>query len=103
MRHLLENLRRGASPEAFKLLLLGIALMGMISLYPYFIWNSQKLCYTLVSVLLLVSAAGCNRLLRPLQIQPALCGAFVLFLIYLSLLPKVNGAPTRWYLEIPFV
>ena len=83
-------------------LVVSLALMAFVSLNPYFMWGYQKLYYAVASSLLVVSFIGCYRLLSPSRIQLVLCAAFSLFLIYLSLLPKVEGTPTRWFFLIPY-
>ncbi|HKA44155.1 MAG TPA: hypothetical protein VKF40_19385 [Burkholderiales bacterium] len=83
-------------------LLWSLALMAFVSLNPYFMWGYQKVYYAVASSLLVLSFMGCSRMLSPTRFQLALCAAFSLFLMYLSLLPKVEGAPTRWFFLIPY-
>lgn len=84
-------------------LVLSLALTALVSLNPYFMWNNQKTYYAVASLLLAVCFLGSYRLFSPSRFQLLLSAAFSLFLIYLSLLPKVAGAPTRWFFLIPFV
>jgi hypothetical protein len=79
-----------------------LALMAFVSLNPYFMWGYQKVYYAVATLLLLASCAGCYRLLLFTRERLILCIAFSLFLIYLSLLPKVLGGTTRWFFLIPF-
>ena len=79
-----------------------LALMAFVSLNPYFMWEYQKVYYAIASVLLVVSCIGCYHLLLFTRERLILCVAFSLFLIYLSLLPKVLGGTTRWFFLIPF-
>lgn len=84
------------------LLQTALALMAIVSLNPYFIWGHQKVYYAIASILIVAAAAGCRRALILTPERLALCAAFSLFLIYLSVLPKVDGGTTRWFFLIPF-
>jgi hypothetical protein len=99
----LSRHREALQRTAMRGLLLSLAFTALVSLNPYFMWNHQKVYYAVVSSLLALSFLGSYRLLSPSRFQLLLCAAFSLFLIYLSLLPKVEGAPTRWFFLIPFV
>jgi hypothetical protein len=81
----------------------GIALMGIISMHPYFLWSQQKPAYALATLLLILSCGGCFRALVLTRERILLSVAASLFLVYLSLLPKVHGGITRWLFLIPFV
>lgn len=105
MRDLVKGILPSSEPlqrKAMAGLQLSLALMAFVSLNPYFMWGYQKLYYAIASSLLVMSFIGCYRLLSPSRFQLALCAAFSLFLIYLSLLPKVEGTPTRWFFLIPY-
>ena len=80
----------------------GVALMAFVSLHPYFLWVHQKPAYAAASLLLFASAIGCFGLLRFTRERLLFSLAMVLFLVYLSLLPKVHGGVTRWFFLIPF-
>lgn len=80
----------------------GIALMAWVSLHPYFLWGQQKLYYAAASLLIVLCGAACYRVLLAERVRWMLSAAFSLFLIYLSLLPKVDGGATRWFFLIPF-
>jgi len=80
----------------------GIALMAWVSLHPYFMWGQQKLYYAAASVLIVLCGAACWRALLAERSRWMLSAAFALFLIYLSLLPKIDGGVTRWFFLIPF-
>ena len=81
----------------------GLAFMAVVSVQPYFMWGYQKVYYAVATLIVLVSLAGSLRRLSLPRERLILCVAFSLFLIYLSLLPKVYGGVTRWFLLIPFV
>ena len=81
---------------------IGLAFMAVVSLNPYFMWGYQKVYYAVATLIILGSVAVCPRILSLTRERLALCFAFSLFLIYLSLLPKVHGGITRWFLLIPF-
>ena len=81
----------------------GIALMAMVSLHPYFLWEHQKAAYAAATLILMASGACCFPALRITRERMLLTLAMLLFLIYLSLLPKVQGGVTRWFFLIPFV
>jgi hypothetical protein len=80
----------------------GLVFMAVVSLNPYFIWEHQKLYYAIATLILLVSYAGCLRSLTLTRENLFLPVAFSLFLIYISILPKVHGGTTRWFFLIPF-
>jgi hypothetical protein len=80
----------------------GIALMAIVSLHPYFLWSHQKPAYAVATLIVIASCAGCWRSLSFTRERIVLSVAFSLFLIYLSLLPKVHGGTTRWFFLIPF-
>jgi hypothetical protein len=82
---------------------IGIAVMGLVSMHPYFLWSHQKPAYALATMLLVLSCAGCFRALVFTRDRILLAFAASLFLIYLSFLPKVHGGITRWVFLIPFV
>jgi hypothetical protein len=85
------------------LLQTALALMAIVSLNPYFMWGQQRVYYAIASILVVVSALGCRRALLLTRERLVLSAAFSLFLIYLSVLPKVDGGTTRWFFLIPFV
>jgi hypothetical protein len=80
----------------------GIALMAIVSLLPYFLWSHQKPAYAIATLIVIASCAGCFPALTFSRERILLSIGFALFLIYLSLLPKVHGGTTRWFLLIPF-
>jgi len=80
----------------------GIVLMAFVSLQPYFMWGQQKLYYAVATLIVAVSSAACYRLLLANREPLFLSLAFSLFLLYLSVLPKVDGGYTRWFFLIPF-
>jgi hypothetical protein len=80
----------------------GIAAMAFVSLNPYFMWEHQKLYYALASLLLVASLPLSWPLLSFSSQRMALMLGFSLFLVYLSLLSKMDGGVTRWFLLIPF-
>lgn len=80
----------------------GLVFTALVSLNPYFIWSHQKLYYAIATLILLVSYAGCFRSLALTREHLFLSVAFSLFLLYISILPKVHGGTTRWFFLIPF-
>lgn len=80
----------------------GIALMAWVSLHPYFMWGQQKVYYSAASALIVLCGAACWRALLAERGRWMWSAGFALFLIYLSLLPKVDGNVTRWFFLIPF-
>jgi hypothetical protein len=80
----------------------GVAMMAWVSLQPYFMWGQQKLYYAGASILILVCGIACYRDLLARRDRWVLAAAFALFLVYLSLLPKVDGGITRWFFLAPF-
>lgn len=81
----------------------GIALMAFVSLLPYFLWSYQKPAYAVATSIVLAAAAGSFPAFELHRSRLVLSVAFGLFLVYLSVLPKVHGGTTRWFLLIPFV
>src|SRR4051812_6283163 len=80
----------------------GIALMAIVSLLPYLLWTHQKPAYAIATLIVIASCAGCFPALTFSRERILLSIAFAFFLIYLSLLPKVQGGTTRWFFLIPF-
>ena len=80
----------------------GIALMALVSLHPYLLWSHQKPAYAVATLAIVLAGAGCLRALVITRERLLLALAFSLFLVYLSLLPKVGGGTTRWFFLIPF-
>jgi hypothetical protein len=80
----------------------GIALMAFVSLQPYFLWSYQKPAYAVATLIVVASCAGCFPAPVLTRERLLLSAAFALFLVYLSLLPKVHGGITRWFFLIPF-
>jgi hypothetical protein len=80
----------------------GIALMALVSLHPYLLWSQQKPAYAIATLIVMASCAGCFPALVLTRERMLLSIAFSLFLIYLSVLPKVHGGVTRWFFLIPF-
>jgi hypothetical protein len=80
----------------------GLALMAMVSLHPYLLWEGQKPAYGIATFIILASLGVSFRRLSFTRQRLVLSIAFSLFLIYLSCLPKVHGGFTRWFLLIPF-
>jgi hypothetical protein len=80
----------------------GIALMAIVSLLPYFLWSHQKPAYAIATLIVIASCAGCLPALTFSRERILLSIGFTFFLIYLSLLPKVQGGTTRWFFLIPF-
>jgi len=80
----------------------GIAMMGIVSLHPYFLWGYQKPLYAGATLMIAACAAGCLRKLVVTRERILLSAAAALFLLYLSVLPKVHGGVTRWFFLIPF-
>lgn len=80
-----------------------LALMAFVSLNPYFLWTSQKYFYAAATALILACGAWCSRSFVFTRQRIVLSLSFALFLVYISLLPKVNGGITRWFFLIPFV
>src|SRR6185436_12521816 len=56
----------------------------------------------IATLIVIASCAGCFPALTFSRERVLLSIGFALFLIYLSLLPKVHGGTTRWFLLIPF-
>ena len=80
----------------------GLALMALVSLQPYLLWVHQKPAYGVATMIIMVSCAGYARAMQFTRERVILSVAFSIFLIYLSLLPKVHGGFTRWFFLIPF-
>jgi len=80
----------------------GVALVGFVSMNPYFLWGHQKAAYAVASAVVVLACLGCFRNLVFTRERIALSVAAALFLIYLSVLPKVYGGVTRWFFLIPF-
>ncbi len=80
----------------------GMALMALVSLQPYFLWRFQKPAYGLATLTIVAGAALGWRAFSINRSRITLTAVFALFLAYLSFLPKVDGPPTRWFLLIPF-
>lgn len=92
----------GVQRRAMAALQAGLALMAFVSLNPYFMWGYQKSWYAVATLIVIASCAGCSRALSFTRERILLSAAFSLFLIYLSVLPKVHGGTTRWFFLIPF-
>jgi hypothetical protein len=88
--------------HAVDLLCISVAAMAFVSLNPYFMWAHQKIYYAAASLLLIVCLPFYWRALSFSRDRKLLMVGFALFLIYLSLLPKVGGGATRWFFLIPF-
>lgn len=80
----------------------GVAAMAFVSLNPYFLWAHQKSGYALASLVLIAAFPFCWRMLSFSRPRIGLMLGFALFLVYISLLPKIGGGYTRWFLLIPF-
>ena len=80
---------------------MSIALMALVSLNPYFIWEHQRTFYAAATALIILSAIGARVWVWSRE-RWFLAMAFSLFLIYLSLLPKTDGGTTKWFFLIPF-
>ena len=73
----------------------GIALMALVSLHPYLLRSQQKPAYAIATFIVVTSCAGCFPALVFTRERMLFSIAFSLFLIYLSVLPKVHGGVRR--------
>lgn len=96
-------LRTRTESRARTVLIFGVAFMGFVSLNPYFAWSHQKVLYGGATLIIIASTVASLSALVFTRERMLLSLGFALFLVYLSLLPKVHGGTTRWYLLIPFV
>src|SRR5262245_58129149 len=80
----------------------GLASMAFVSLNPYLLWAHQHPAYGVSTIIVIAAALGYRRFLIFTRERVFFSVAFSTFLIYLSLLPKVHGGTTRWFLLIPF-
>lgn len=88
---------------ALALLCWAVAAMAFVSLNPYFLWAHQKQGYALATLALIATLPLCRKMLSFSGPRIGLMLGFGLFLVYLSLLPKIGGGYTRWFLLIPFM
>ncbi|HKS14118.1 MAG TPA: hypothetical protein VJS90_13915 [Pseudomonas sp.] len=78
-----------------------LALCVWVTLNPYFLWESRRhmaLAGMLAGGLAVLAFLLGDRLRRR---EIAGFGLICLFIIYISLLPKVDGTTTRWYFVLP--
>jgi len=92
----------GTQGHALTALCWALAAMAFVSLNPYFLWAHQKQGYALATLALIAAFPLCWRMLSFSGPRIGLMLGFGLFLVYLSLLPKIGGGYTRWFLLIPF-
>jgi hypothetical protein len=80
-----------------------LALVAIVSLQPYFMWGYQRVYYAVVTGVLIVCCALGRPAFAITRERVALAVGFSLFMVYLSLLPKLGGGVTRWFFLIPSV
>lgn len=88
--------------HALTVLCCAVAVMAFVSLNPYFLWAHQKQGYALATLAVIAALPFCWKMLSFSGTRIRLMLGFGLFLVYLSLLPKIGGGHTRWFLLIPF-
>ncbi len=91
-----------AQEKALMVLCWSLAATAFVSLNPYFMWGYQKVYYAVTTLFLIPALVVCWRQLLRSKAAIQLTLGFSFFLIYLSLLPKLGGDTTRWFLLIPF-
>ncbi|KTD72234.1 hypothetical protein Ltuc_0081 [Legionella tucsonensis] len=86
-------------------LIASLTLVGLISIQPFFIWNHSKVYYLISTLILCFAYLGYikdhYKLIQKKSIL-FICICLI-FLMYLTILPKVNHQHVRWIFLTPFI
>jgi hypothetical protein len=80
----------------------GLAACAIVALNPYIIWGQQKFYYALISGILIIFYILYLFSVKINRHYLVFATFFSLFLIYISILPKVDHGHVRWFFLIPF-